>query len=139
VLIGRVADSPATDEPRRSTSTPAKKAAPAEQPEDESPVYDTVDEDSFSIELRTTSRQCFGSAGCNVIVEPEVTYLGDSEDIDPEAVYEITYEIRGDESGPVLDTLELSDQTTINYSESMISTASSGVKVTVKITDVISR
>ncbi|TXS41570.1 hypothetical protein EAO75_43395 [Streptomyces sp. uw30] len=72
-------------------------------------------------------------------VEPELTYLGDSTAIDPDAVYEITYEIRGDDSGPVIETAELSDQTSLNYTPTSISTASSGTKVSAKITDVLAR
>ncbi len=72
-------------------------------------------------------------------VEPKLTYLFDSEGIDPDAVYEITYEIRGDESGPVVETAELSDRTSLNYTPSLISTASSNTKVSVEITDVIER
>jgi hypothetical protein len=106
----------------------------ADEPEPE-PTYAEVDADSFSIKLRTTERQCFGSAGCNVTVEPSLTYEG-LEDLDPDAVYEITYEIRGDESGPVIETAELSDETTLSYQPTMISTVSSGTKVSVKITDV---
>ncbi|MET7609259.1 hypothetical protein [Streptomyces avermitilis] len=117
------------------TTTPAKDVATAAS-EDTEPTYDEVDADSFMIKLRTTKRQCFGSAGCNVTVEPNLTYLGDSEGIDPDAVYEITYEIHGDESGPVIETAELSDRTTLNYTPSIISTASAGTKVSVEITDV---
>lgn len=54
-------------------------------------------------------------------------------------MYEITYEIRGDESGPVIETAELSDQTSVNYSQSMISTASASTKVSVKVTEVTKR
>lgn len=108
-------------------------ATPAEDPE---PTYGTVNEASFSIKLKTTSRQCFGSAGCNVTVEPDVTYLGDPDGIDPSATFDITYEIHGDESGPVIETAELSNRTSLHYSESMISTPSAGTEVSVEITDV---
>ncbi|MEV5846132.1 hypothetical protein AB0M32_29595 [Streptomyces sp. NPDC051985] len=113
----------------------ATEAAATETPAP-APSYDEVTADSFTIELRTTKRQCFGTAGCNVTVEPTLTYLGDSESIDPDAVYEITYEIHGDESGPVIETAELSDRTSLNYTPSMISTASAGTNVSVEITDV---
>ncbi|MFG2956309.1 hypothetical protein ACGF5O_21620 [Streptomyces sp. NPDC048291] len=120
-------------------SKPAVLAKPKTgAPQTPSPVpsYDEVTADSFTIELRTTKRQCFGTAGCNVTVEPDLTYLEDSEDIDPDAVYDITYEIHGDESGPVIETAELSDRTTLNYTPSLISTASAGTNVSVEITDV---
>ncbi|MEV6115965.1 hypothetical protein AB0L59_26540 [Streptomyces sp. NPDC052109] len=118
------------------SSAPSKRAAtPAAEP-DPTPTYTDIDAYSFTIKLHTTKRQCFGSAGCNMTVEPSLTYLGDTQDIDPNAVYEITYEIHGDESGPVIETAELSDRTTLNYTPSMISTASASTKVSVEITDV---
>lgn len=117
------------------TNAHAEDGVPAEKPDPE-PTYITVDADSFTIGLKTTARQCFGSAGCNVTVEPHLTLLGDTEAIDPDAVYEITYEIHGDESGPVIETAELSDGTSLNYTPSMISTASSGTQVSAEITDV---
>ncbi|GGN15514.1 hypothetical protein [Streptomyces fuscichromogenes] len=123
-------------------SEPAAPAAPtggATETPASTPSYGEVTADSFTVELRTTKRQCFGTAGCNVTVEPDLTYLGDSADIDPDAVYEITYEIHGDESGPVIETAELSDRTRLNYPPSMISTASAGTNVSVEITDVTAR
>ncbi|MER7923643.1 hypothetical protein ABTY96_10995 [Streptomyces sp. NPDC096057] len=106
---------------------------PADQPE---PTYSEVAADSFTIGLKTTARHCFGSAGCNVTVEPELTFLGDTASVDPDAVYDITYEIHGDESGPVIETAELSDRTSLNYTSSVISTAAAGTEVSAEITDV---
>lgn len=121
-----------------ATATPAARDADPVSTEtpDPEPTYAEVDAGSFTIGLKTTSRHCFGSAGCNVTVEPDLTFLGDSEGIDPDAVYEITYEIHGDESGPVIETAELSDRTNLNYTPSVISTASAGTEVSVEITDV---
>lgn len=115
----------------------AVTAAQEPEPEPE-PTFAEVGVDSFTMKLRTTERQCFGSAGCNVTVEPDLTYTGLS-DLDPDAVYEITYEIRGDESGPVIETAELSDQTSLNYTPTSITTASASTKVSVKVTDVTVR
>ena len=125
-------------------SKPATTAAPsapdtdavAAATEDSEPTYTDVDADSFTIDLKTKSRQCFGSAGCNVTVEPDLALVVDSESIDPDAVYEITYEIHGDQSGPVIETAELTDRTSLNYTQSLISTASASTKVSVEITDV---
>ncbi|MEU0167726.1 hypothetical protein ABZ214_20015 [Streptomyces iakyrus] len=107
----------------------------ADEPEPE-PTYSELAADDFTIKLRTTERQCFGSAGCNMTVEPRLSYLGLTEDIDPDAVYEITYEIRGGESGPVIETAELSDRTSLNFTPTVLSTASASSKVSVEITDV---
>ncbi|MFE7649280.1 hypothetical protein [Streptomyces phaeoluteigriseus] len=113
-------------------------AAAVVEPEPETePTYAALTPADFTMELRTTERQCFGSAGCNVTVEPVLSYVGAFNGIDPDAVYSITYEIRGDESGPVIETAELADETSLNYSPTLISTVSSGKKVSVKITDVV--
>ncbi|MBO7940961.1 hypothetical protein [Streptomyces antibioticus] len=129
-----------------SESAPAKPSLygsggtvdlPTEPESAPEPSYAALDADDFTIELRTTERQCFGSAGCNVTVEPNLTYVGAFNGIDPDAVYEITYEIRGDESGTVIQTAELSNETSLNYRPSLISTASSGTEVSVVITDVV--
>ncbi|MFG2455542.1 hypothetical protein ACGFWE_00435 [Streptomyces sp. NPDC048523] len=117
----------------------AGAVSPVMEPDPE-PTYADIDADSFSIDLRTTARHCFGSAGCNVTVEPELTYLGSSGDLDPDAVHEITYEIHGDESGPVIQTAELTDQTSLSYRPSLISTASaSSTALSVEITDIQQR
>ncbi|WP_405505338.1 hypothetical protein [Streptomyces purpurascens] len=68
-----------------------------------------------------------------------LTYLGLTEDIAPDAVYEITYEIRGGESGPVIETAQLSDRTSLNFTPTVISTPSAGSKVSVEITDVLTQ
>ncbi|WP_020140004.1 hypothetical protein [Streptomyces sp. 351MFTsu5.1] len=120
-----------------SSVTDDDPVAPFAEP-DPGPTYPQVDADSFSIDLRTTQRQCFGSAGCNVTVEPELTYLGSSSDLDPDAVYEITYEIHGDESGPVIQTAELTNQTSLSYRPSLISTASASTELSAEITDITS-
>lgn len=101
------------------------------------PTYAALAPTDFTMTLRTTERQCFGSAGCNVTVEPVLSYVGAWNGVDPDAVYSITYEIRGDESGAVIETAELSDETTLNYTPTLISTASASKKVSVKITDVV--
>ncbi|MCX5000902.1 hypothetical protein [Streptomyces longwoodensis] len=128
-------DKAATSSPTASASVEAITDEPAPEPT----YYVDLHADSFTITLRTTRKQCFGSAGCNVTVEPNLAYLGESENIDPDATYDITYEIKGDESGPVIGTAQLSDRTTLNYTPSMINTASSGTKVSVRITDIIKR
>jgi hypothetical protein len=137
IVVVQSGDDDSKPATKSASSTPNKDAvtASAEEPDPE-PSYVEVDADSFSIGLRTTERQCFGSAGCNVTVEPSLTFLGNSGEIDPDAVYAITYEIEGDESGPVIETAELTDQTSLNYTPSRISTASAGTEVSAEITDV---
>ena len=121
--------------PPATAATNALADTAAAEPEPE-PTYSERAARSFTITLRTTERQCFGSAGSNMTVEPRLSYLGLTEDIDPDAIYEITYEIRGSESGPVIETAELSDRSSLNFTPTVLSTASASSKVSVEITDV---
>jgi hypothetical protein len=106
---------------------------PTEEPEEMFNTSPTTED--FTVTLKTTEKQCFGSAGCHVTVEPEVGYEGLLQP-DPDRTYSITYEIRGEESGPIIETIELSDQDQISYSEVSLSTKSGSTKVTAKVTDV---
>ncbi|GHC39626.1 hypothetical protein GCM10010348_78720 [Streptomyces anthocyanicus] len=123
------------------TSTPAEDlAAPAvEETEDPEPAYLTPDAEDFTVELRTTRRKCFGSAGCNVTVEPKLAYNGLADDLDPDATFEITYEIRGGGDGPVIETAELSDRTTLNFTPSLLAGIPSNAKLSVEITEIVER
>ncbi|MFJ8934204.1 hypothetical protein ACIRL0_00580 [Streptomyces sp. NPDC102365] len=139
VTTGIVVVQSTNDDSKSTTATESSvpdedSAVPAA--EESERTYAALTPADFEMELRTTERQCFGSAGCNITVEPELSYVGEWNGVDPDAVYSITYEIRGDESGPVIETAELSDETSLNYTPSMISAASASTKVSVKITDV---
>ncbi|WP_244205563.1 hypothetical protein [Streptomyces bobili] len=127
---------PAAAKPSLYGSDGTVDAVEESEPEP-APTYAALTPADFAMTLRTTERQCFGSAGCNVTVEPILSYAGEWNGVDPDAVYSITYEIRGDESGPVIETAELSAETTLNYTPTSISTASASKKVSVKITDVV--
>ncbi len=117
-----------------ATATAAKVAqAPTEEPEE---VYNEApSSEEFTITLKTTSKQCFGSAGCNVTVEPKLSYVGLLPP-DPDKTYSITYEVRGGEDGPVIQTMELTEQDSLSYRPVAMSTARSGADLTVKVTDV---
>lgn len=141
---GVVVTQAVNDDDGKPAAAATESSAPAEDPAttvadepDPDPTFAVPTADDFTIELRTTSRQCFGSAGCSITVEPALAYTGLTDDLDPDAVYQITYEIKGDESGPILKTAELSDQTTLNYTPTSLSTKSSGTKLSVEITDII--
>ncbi|MFJ3338892.1 hypothetical protein [Streptomyces sp. NPDC086766] len=124
----------------KPTSAASAPAAPAEDPteaiEDAQQTYnDSPTLKDFALTLKTTEKQCFGSAGCNITVEPNLSYLSVTS-LDPEKTLSITYEIHGDESGPVIQTMELAEQDQLTYDPVSISTTSRSTKVTAKITDV---
>ncbi|MET7437022.1 hypothetical protein ACFYQQ_01155 [Streptomyces sp. NPDC005496] len=135
VVVQSGDDSDSKPAATRKSSAKADDGFVSEATEEAEPTYADVTADDFTMKLKTKEKQCFGSAGCNLTVEPDLAYDG-VEDIDPAATYEITYEIRGGDSGPVIETAELSDETTLNYTPTVISTTSSSAKLTVEITDV---
>lgn len=85
------------------------------------------------ITLKVTEKQCFGSAGCQITVKPKVTVdyakLGDS-------AWDVTYSIKGDESGPITDTITLNPDKTYDSMDESLSTPSSKTKLTVTVIDV---
>ncbi len=123
-----------------SSSRATETSEPVVEEEIEEPDVDLYvsnpTADDFAIELRTKSKQCFGSAGCNLVVEPKLTYSGDTSELDPDLTYEITYEITGGDSGSILQTAEITDQTTVTYDTTVVSTPSRGTELSVEVTDV---
>ncbi|AKZ59756.1 hypothetical protein SAM23877_6711 [Streptomyces ambofaciens ATCC 23877] len=123
-------------------ATTARSSAPAEAPaspeaQESTPeaVYAEPTVDDFLVTLHTTKRQCSGNAGCTVIVEPDFAYIG-ADDTDPVASYDVTYEIRGDRSGPITATAELYPES-MSFSPTMVETASSDTRVTVRMTGIV--
>ena len=113
------------------SDTPSDTQA-AETVEVEEPVYHPTAED-YTMELKTISKQCFGSAGCNLIVEPSFTYMADIEV--PDMACDITYEISGDESGPIIETFTSYGEEGFVMQSSM-TTASGEVEPSGKVTEV---
>lgn len=124
---------PADSKPSHKATSGAKKAV--ETPD--TPEYTDLTSDDLIVTFKITHKQCFGSAGCNVTVSPNISYIGlDSDSIDPDKTYEITYEISGDESGTTIETATLTDRTSLSLTPSMLSTTSSATKITGEVTDV---
>lgn len=128
---------PQASAPSPSPSAPvaATSSEPVSDPTTEAPVYANPRPSDFTMKIKVKRKHCFGSAGCNVEVEPDLAYEGILP-IDPDKTYEITYQISGDESGPVIETISLTDGTSMEYYPSSLSTAGSGTKITGKVTDV---
>ncbi|UQU62035.1 hypothetical protein COUCH_23655 [Couchioplanes caeruleus] len=82
---------------------------------------------------KVTEKHCFGSAGCNVDVKVKMAYGGPVLSADD--TFEVTYEVTGDEDGPVIGTLEVTGDQYTSQEESL-STRSSGTKISIKVTDV---
>ncbi|MFE2353459.1 hypothetical protein [Streptomyces parvulus] len=122
-----------------TSSTPTEEEVEPAVEEEPEPDYVTPLASDFTAELRTVRRKCFGSAGCNVTVEPKLAYNGASTSLDPAAVFEITYEIRGGGDGPVIETAELTDQTTLNFTQTLVSGVPASGKLSMEISEILER
>jgi hypothetical protein len=91
---------------------------------------DPLDLDDFVPTLRVTDKQCFGSAGCNVTVEADLEYVHDLATLE-DRTYSITLSITGDESGPVITTI---DGTGDSYDLMPVLLSTTGPNVTPKAT-----
>lgn len=89
---------------------------------------------NFKLGLRTRSKQCFGSAGCNVTVQVRPSYVG-TQDVSSGS-WEITYEVRGGEDGPQVETMTLENGTFSFPEEQSLSTTSSSVRLEAVVTEV---
>jgi len=89
---------------------------------------------NIKIGLKVRSKECFGSAGCNLEVQIDPNYVGD-QDLS-NGSWDITYEIRGGEDGPVVETMTLEDGT-FSFPESQsVSTSSTSTQLTAVATSV---
>jgi hypothetical protein len=87
--------------------------------------------------LKTTEKQCFGSAGCSVTVG--VRAAVDQAVIDSlpaDGTWDVTYQITGDESGPIIGTFSLYGNGKYDVNEEFLSTRSSNTPIRVNVTDV---
>jgi hypothetical protein len=105
-------------------------ATPAAEPTTAGPALSASD---IRLTPKVTDKQCFGSAGCNVTIKVDMAYGG--ADLSADDTWEVTYEVKGGEDGPIIGTFEITgDQYTVN--EESLSTRSRSTKVTIKVTDV---
>ncbi|MDX3190061.1 hypothetical protein PV458_16770 [Streptomyces sp. MN03-5084-2B] len=90
----------------------------------------------YSVDLAVQSKQCFGSAGCNVVVEPKLNFLGAST-----LLWEcdITYSISGDESGDLIETAYAQGGTSYRVDRTSMSTKSTKVVPKAAVTSVSCR
>ncbi|TNC22123.1 hypothetical protein [Amycolatopsis alkalitolerans] len=98
-----------------------------------------IRKDDFTVELKVTSKQCFGTAGCNVVVEPMLNYKYGADRMTSYGTCDVTYSISGDESGEVIGTAYGDGGTRFRVSNSILSTNSSRVQPKATVTDVTCR
>lgn len=112
---------------------PAEPADPVPATDDD--LTDTFGADlpapeDFTLDVVVTSKQCFGSAGCSVVYDIDASWPAYAD-----GDYDVIYEVRGGEDGPVIDTLEVTGDE-YSYLPGFVGTASEGAELTAVATQV---
>jgi hypothetical protein len=119
--------------PKTSTNEDSAQETSSPSP---SPAGNLTKSD-IELSLKTTQRQCFGSAGCNVTVEVRASVDQLVLDALPaDGTWDVTYQISGDESGPIIGTFSLYGNGKYDVNEEFLSTPSENTPVRVKALDV---
>lgn len=107
-----------------------------ETTEPPAPTYGVPVKTDFKLTVKVLTKQCFGSAGCNVTFRILVSYTG--PDLDPSAAYEVLYQVKGGEDGPIDNKLTVTGGESSVDEEEMVSIKTSKTKITAVATDVLS-
>lgn len=118
-----------------TTDPPTTEAATTTSPST-TPTAATADLADFMVELIVVEKQCFGSAGCNVTIEPELFY--DGPPLPSSARYTLVYEVQGGEDGPLTFNIDIEGDS-YSYDQELISTARSEDELTVELVRLLSR
>lgn len=100
------------------------------------PVYSSPSPSDFTITVKVLSKQCFGDAGCDLTYRAELAMNLPAGSLDPSVTYDVTYEVDGGDSGPQIDTLQVTGDQYTQPGTQAISTGSQGQQLTAKVTDV---
>lgn len=131
--VGRLSEDSGSAASSKSAEADVPRVSEAEE-QDEEESLPEFDVDDFTLDVKITDKQCFGSAGCNVQFRVDPTYLGAVEDLEGRDI-DMTFVIKGDESGPQVGTIYLSNG---SYDQEIrtASTSSNGVKITARMQSV---
>lgn len=139
--------SPATAQPAATvtataTVTKTVTETAGSEPTDEPAEEATEDTSGFSakasdfkIGIKILSKKCFGSAGCSVTYRIKPEYVGD-QSLPSSGTVEVTYRVKGNESGPQANTFPIEDGEASYEKEEYLSTPSSGTSITAKVIEV---
>jgi hypothetical protein len=145
IVVGAVAG--ALGSGGKKTAAPAastaSSSAPAAPPvlsyvppvvDEPSSKYVTPKKGDFTVTLKVLSKECFGTAGCNVEYRAKLAQSLPTGALDPDVTYDLTYVVHGDESGPQTETMYITGDQYEQPMEGIASTPSSGTKLTVTVT-----
>lgn len=137
-IIGAIAGTetattrPATTRAPAATQVPAVEPVATEPPVTE-PAYATPRARDFTLKVKVLEKQNFGSAGSNITYRIVADW---SKTYDPAKTYEVTYEVRGGEDGPAINTFTVTgDEYQVEREESA-STATVGARLSARVTSV---
>lgn len=116
------ADTPKETAGTPATTTPTTGASATDVPTDR---YDAPRVAHFRLTVKTLSKECFGSAGCNVSFRVEA---GWEETYNPDKEYELTYKILGGEDAKI-ETMRIRGDEYERVTEDFISTRTSSSKL----------
>jgi hypothetical protein len=119
-----------TDSPRENART-IQTQAEQQLNEAENMATDLSVSD-IQLTFKVKSKQCFGSAGCNLTVTPHIALRSS---LNAYETYEITFNVYGDENGPVVNTVTITGDN-LAYHDIFIGTPNSSTKVRGKVTSV---
>lgn len=117
--------------PVTQATSPAATDAPAETTPAE--TYRTPKASDFKLTVKVLSKENFDTAGS------VITYrinAGWPDGYDPDKTYEVTYEVRGPQDGAKVNTFTVTGDEYERPSEETVQTASTGTKLTAKVTAV---
>lgn len=127
----------ATTDPTTGVTSPAAtaKAKPVEAPPPPpEPTYATPKPVDFKLTVKELSKECFGSAGCNITYRVFVAYSG--KPLDPSKTWEVLYEVKGGDE-PLTNTLTVTGAESSVDEEEFISTKSKNDKLSAVVTEVL--
>lgn len=108
---------------------------PSDEPTTEEPATYKPSKSDWQVGVKVKEKQCFGEAGCNVTVTIDPKYVGTTP-LPDSGTIEVTYELSGDTSGPVVGTFTVEDHSASFDKETSLDTKSGSVKVKAKVTAV---
>jgi hypothetical protein len=114
------------------SATPTGLTEPESPSPDPDPVYDELTAQDLELSLRTIERDCFGSAGGLETVRINAA-MDQSLNLDPDVTWDVTYEIRGDEEGPLIGTFSIYPDGQYDVNDEVVGTPTCNTKITVKI------
>jgi hypothetical protein len=83
--------------------------------------------------VKILQKENFGEAGSNITFRIQASW---NKTYDPSKTYEVTYEVRGTEGGPMVNTLTVTGDQYERTQEEYAQTSSTSAKLTAQATDV---